>query len=78
LHGGIAVDYIKCDVCGKYDEKIDHNLRMTGISSVPNLCRKCIEESERKNLAYDAYECGFDSVEEYVAAKALWEMEQKN
>lgn len=76
--GGTALDFVKCDVCGKYDERIDHNLQMTGVNGVPNLCGECIEESERKNLAYDAYECGFDSVEDYLAAKKQWEAEQQN
>lgn len=60
------VVYIKCEVCGSYDEQTVHDLRLHGVAHKPDLCASCIESTKRERLEYAASECGFDSVEEYL------------
>lgn len=68
------MDYIKCKECGNYDEPLGGNLRI--MSYTPDLCSDYTEEEQRQ-LRYDAFECGYGSVEEYLNSKALFLKEVK-
>lgn len=47
------------------------------MSYTPDLCSNCTEEEEQRQLRYDAFECGYGSVEEYLNSKALFLKEVK-
>lgn len=58
--------FIKCELCGEYGEPNERNVRLQGVLNNLDLCDNCIEEEMQRKLQYDANECNFDSVEEYL------------
>lgn len=50
----------KCVNCGEYDDNTD-------LDNNKDLCFGCQEEDKQRQLKYDALECGFTNVDEYLA-----------
>ncbi|AEO93669.1 gp411 [Bacillus phage G] len=63
------MNYLKCEVCGNYDEIPERTIRLHGKFGVSSVCGACIEKKDREQLEYDASECCYDSVEEYLAGE---------
>lgn len=61
------MEFIKCERCNTYSEPTEHKLRHSYGGNHLDLCWNCIDELERFELEYDAFECGYPSVEAYLA-----------